>query len=65
MGTTLREIRKGRGLTQKTIEKTFGLANGMVSKWEKKICKPSLKMIPKLAELYDLSVQELINIIEN
>jgi len=49
----LRKYRKARGLKQKDVVKILNLKNtGMISRWEKGVCLPSLINAFKLAGLY-------------
>jgi transcriptional regulator with XRE-family HTH domain len=56
----LRKHRKAIGLKQKDVAKILGLKNcGMISRWEKGICLPSLLNAFKLAGLYCVLVDAL------
>ena len=56
----LRKCRKAIGLRQKDVAKILGLKNsGMISRWEKGVCLPSLLNTIKLAGLYCVLVDAL------
>jgi transcriptional regulator with XRE-family HTH domain len=56
----LRKYRKAIGLRQKDIAKILNLKNtGMISRWEKGVCLPSLLNAFKLAGLYCVLVDAL------
>ena len=56
----LRKYRKALGLKQKDVAKILGLKNsGMISRWEKGVCLPSLPNAFKLAGLYSMLVDAL------
>jgi len=56
----LRKYRKAIGLKQKDVAKILGLKNsGMISRWEKGVCLPSLLNAFKLAGLYCVLVDAL------
>jgi len=56
----LRKYRKAIGLKQKEIARILGLKNsGMISRWEKGVCLPSLLNAFKLAGLYCVLVDAL------
>jgi transcriptional regulator with XRE-family HTH domain len=56
----LRKYRKAIGLKQKDVAKILGLKNcGMISRWEKGVCLPSLLNAFKLAGLYCVLVNAL------
>lgn len=56
----LRKYRKAVGLKQKEVAEILGLKNsGMISRWEKGICLPSLINAIKLAGIYSVLVDAL------
>ena len=56
----LRKYRKAVGLKQKDVAKILGLKNsGMISRWERGACLPSLVNVFKLAGLYCVLVDAL------
>ena len=56
----LRKYRKAIGLKQKDVAKVLGLTNsGMICRWEKGVCLPSLLNAFKLAGLYSVLVDAL------
>jgi transcriptional regulator with XRE-family HTH domain len=49
------------GLSQGEVAKTLGYSSAQfVSNWERGISSPPANIIPKVAELYSLSVQEFV-----
>jgi len=56
----LRKYRKAIGLKQREVAEILGLKNsGMISRWEKGVCLPSLVNAFKLAGLYSVLVDAL------
>jgi transcriptional regulator with XRE-family HTH domain len=56
----LRKYRKAIGLEQKEVARILGLKNsGMICRWEKGACLPSLLNVLKLAGLYCVLVDAL------
>lgn len=53
-------LRKKKGLTQEELAKTLGVTNQAVSKWESGQCCPDIQLLPTLAELFQVSVDELL-----
>ncbi len=51
--------RKKQGMTQEELAKTLGVTNQSVSKWESAQCCPDISLIPKLADLFAISIDEL------
>lgn len=52
--------RKQKGLTQEDLAKTLGVTNQAVSKWESAQCCPDIQLLPSLAAILDISVDELL-----
>ncbi|MBR6536202.1 MAG: helix-turn-helix transcriptional regulator [Lachnospiraceae bacterium] len=53
-------LRKQKGLTQEELAKTLGVTNQAVSKWESGQCCPDIQLLPDLAKLFEVSVDELL-----
>lgn len=53
-------LRKESGLTQSELAEKMGVTDKAVSKWERDVCCPDVSTIPKLAELFEVSVDDLI-----
>ncbi len=51
--------RKKHGLTQEDLAKALGVTNQSVSKWESSQCCPDISLIPKLADIFEISIDEL------
>jgi len=58
--SNLREIRKSRHLTQMQVADFLGIKHQTISAWEKGKAKPNNKTIPRLAEIYGCSVEEIM-----
>ena len=58
----LKNKRIDRGLTQKQIADSLGVKQNTVSQWESGERQPSVGLLPKLAELLDCTVDELLGI---
>lgn len=59
-----RELRKQKGITQTFIARQLGVSNNCVSFWEKGRNKPSIAVLPRLAEILNVSLDELIKSFE-
>ena len=55
-------LRKESGLTQSKLAGMMGVTDKAVSKWERDVCCPDVSTIPKLAELFEVSVDDLMQI---
>ena len=59
-GAVLAALRKERGMTQLELAEKMGVTDKAVSKWERDLSYPDVSSIPKLAELFQVSVDELM-----
>lgn len=57
----LKEIRKERGFTQKQVAKWLNVVESCYANWEQGRTEPNVEMLRKLGELFDVSIDELIN----
>ena len=68
-GTMVAAFRKKNGMTQLELAEKMGVTDKAVSKWERDLSFPDIGSIPKLAEIFGVSVDELMqgktNIAEN
>lgn len=53
--------RKKQGLTQEELAQRLGVTNQSVSKWESAQCCPDISLIPKLADIFEISIDELFD----
>ena len=51
--------RKKQGLTQEELAQRLGVTNQSVSKWESAQCCPDISLLPKLADIFGISIDEL------
>ena len=58
-GNFLYTLRAEKNLSQTQLAQMLGVTNKAVSKWENGASKPNTKLIPKLAEILEVSVEEL------
>ena len=62
MGKRIAAGRKSLGLTQDQIAEKLGVTAQAVSKWENDQSCPDIAMIPRLAELFGISTDELLGV---
>ena len=60
-GTTIRQLREGRGLTQAELAERIGVSSKTVSKWETAKGLPDISLLQPLAKALGISVIELMN----
>lgn len=61
LGQKLRELREQRGWTQLYAAKIFGITNGALSNYERDERMPDAKMLKKFAEVYEVSLDYLLD----
>ena len=60
IGNKLREYRESRNMTQKEIAEALGVEAATVSKYESGLLEPKIDSLKKLAEIFDVTVDELL-----
>lgn len=61
MGAAIASLRKEQGMTQLELADKMGVTDKAVSKWERDLACPDVNSLPKLAQLLNVSVDELMN----
>lgn len=61
-GNMVATLRKQNGMTQLDLAEKMGVTDKAVSKWERDLSFPDVNSIPKLAEIFDVTVDELMQI---
>jgi transcriptional regulator with XRE-family HTH domain len=56
------ELRKQHGMTQLELAEKMGVTDKAVSKWERDLSCPDINSIPNLAEIFGVSVEELMQV---
>ncbi len=62
LGSMIADLRKAHGMTQLELADKMGVTDKAVSKWERDLSCPDINSMPKLAELFGLSVDELMQV---
>lgn len=60
-GENLKKYRKKKRLSQENFAMELFVARQTVSKWEKGLSMPDVQMLLKIAEVLEVSVNELLN----
>ena len=58
LGMTISSLRKDKGMTQLELAEKIGVTDKAVSKWERDLSFPDINSIPKLAEIFENSVDD-------
>lgn len=60
LAENLQLLRKQKGKTQEELAEIFGVSSQSISKWELGINCPDIMLLPKLADYYRVSIDELL-----
>ena len=59
LGNTILKYRKELGITQESLAKQLDVTNQAVSKWESDQCCPDVMILPRLADIFHITLDEL------
>ena len=62
LGMMISTLRKEKKMTQLELADLMGVTDKAVSKWERDLSFPDINSIPKLAEIFEISVDELMQV---
>ncbi|MBQ8387435.1 MAG: helix-turn-helix transcriptional regulator [Clostridia bacterium] len=60
IGTNIKRLRLSKGLTQEQLAERLNVSAAAVSKWESESTYPDITMLFPLAEIFDISIDELL-----
>ena len=60
-GSFLKELRKGKNLTQEQLAEIFNVSSRSVSRWETGTNLPDLSILVEIADYYDVDIREIID----
>lgn len=61
IGFFIAEQRKKKKLTQRDLADKLNVTDKAVSKWERGLSLPDISLLPRLAEIFEISIAELLN----
>ena len=61
MGQIISTLRKEKGMTQKELADMLDITDKAVSKWERDVSFPDTQTLPRLAQIFGISLEELMN----
>jgi transcriptional regulator with XRE-family HTH domain len=62
LGMMVASLRKENGMTQMELAEKMNVTDKAVSKWERDLSCPDVNSLPKLASIFGISVDELMQI---
>ena len=65
IGETIASLRKEKGMTQSELAEKMNVTDKAVSKWERNLSCPDINTISKLANILEISVEELLKTKKN
>ena len=65
IGKRIQTFRKQKGMSQQDLSDCLGITRQAISKWELDQTLPDLETLVKMAELFEISLNELIGVEEN
>lgn len=60
IGNRISRLRKEKGMSQEVLAEKIGVSSQAVSKWENDQSCPDISLLPQLAKLLDVTVDELL-----
>ena len=61
-GAMIAAMRKEQGMTQLELAEKMGVTDKAVSKWERDLSFPDVNSIPRLAEIFGVTVDEIMQV---
>ncbi len=61
LGNKIAQLRKAQNITQEALAQKLDVTNQAVSKWESDQCCPDIQLLPKLADIFGVTVDELFD----
>ncbi|MCB5017244.1 helix-turn-helix domain-containing protein [Streptococcus mutans] len=65
LGMMISSLRKENGMTQLELAEKMRVTDKAVSKWERDLSFPDINSIPKLVEIFEVSVDDLMQVKTN
>lgn len=62
LGNNISERRKAKGMTQEELAVNLGVSPQAVSKWENDLSCPDISLLPSIASIFGISVDELLDV---
>jgi transcriptional regulator with XRE-family HTH domain len=62
IGNKIKILRKKAGFTQEQLASKLGISAQSISKWENEISMPDIMLLPDIAEIFGVSIDELFDL---
>ena len=62
IGENIKYLRKTRDITQETLAEMLGISSQSVSRWELNVCYPDVELLPTIAGIFQVSVDNLLGV---
>lgn len=62
LGNKIRQMRSNVGYTQERLASLIGVSAQAISKWENEISMPDITLLPNIAEVFGISIDELFDL---
>ena len=62
LGSKIKQLRLKSSLTQEQLADELGISPQSVSKWENAVAMPDITLLPKIAEIFGVSIDELFDL---
>ena len=59
LGSVISKYRKELGITQESLAQQLEVTNQAVSKWESDQCCPDVMLLPRLADIFGITIDAL------
>lgn len=61
IGVLIARLRKEKGMTQQELAEQLGITDKAVSKWERNLSCPDIAILPQVAEILGVTVDDLLS----
>lgn len=62
LGSKIKQLRCKASLTQEQLAEELGITAQSISKWENSVSMPDISLLPKIAEVFGITIDELFSI---
>ena len=62
IGDKIKQMRKKAGFTQEQLASRLGVSAQSISKWENEVSMPDITLLPLIAEIFGITIDELFDI---